>query len=126
MSGLRSVTFKMNREMYDQIQLVADKKGETLSAVIRSLIIRGLTERVCEENADLIAQVVRSEIEDIVKIYGITEVKTNNIVPELYANIENERLVISRTDKARPLSDNSNRLSNYLLMQSLRTGCPAN
>jgi hypothetical protein len=86
-----------------------------------------LTERICEENTDLIAQVVRAEIENVVKMYAITQVKDESDFPELPYNIASERLMISRKN-TNPLPETgNNKLSRYHWLQSLRrTSCPAN
>ncbi|UWG97055.1 hypothetical protein LPY66_19645 [Dehalobacter sp. DCM] len=62
-SQLRSVTIKFDQELFEQIRLIADKRGETTSDTVRYLLARGLEERIYEQNAELIARIVREEVE---------------------------------------------------------------
>lgn len=68
---LRSVTVKMPSTMVEQIKLIADKRGDTISETIRYLINRGLEERIYEQNTELLRKVVRQEVEAAVKSYVI-------------------------------------------------------
>jgi hypothetical protein len=61
-SDLRSVTLRLPARLFAQIQIIADKRGATVSDTMRELLNRGLTERVYEENTSLLAQVVRAEM----------------------------------------------------------------
>jgi predicted double-glycine peptidase len=68
---LRSVTVKLHPEMFKQISFMAQKRGETLSDTIRYLVNRGLEERIYEKNTDLLAKVVREQVEMVMKSYVI-------------------------------------------------------
>lgn len=56
--------------MFEQIKFIAEKRGETASDTIRYLIARGLDERVYQQNTQLIADVVKEEIKQVMKLYG--------------------------------------------------------
>lgn len=68
-AGLRSVTVKLHSEMFEQIQIMAEKRGETISATIRYLINRGLDEKIYKENTKLLAKVVREQVEQVMRSY---------------------------------------------------------
>lgn len=58
---------KFNKHVHDQIQTIADNKGVNFSDVVRDLVNKGLSERVYEENTDLIAWVVRQQLDIVMK-----------------------------------------------------------
>lgn len=64
---LRFVGVKFHQDVFEQIELIAKKEGESLSDVIRDLVNKGLAERVLEENTELIAQLVRQQMELVIK-----------------------------------------------------------
>ena len=66
MPSLRSTTVKLQPALFEQISLIAEKRGETISDTIRHLITRGLDERIYRENTELIAQVVREQLEQVI------------------------------------------------------------
>lgn len=68
-SKLRSVTIKLKLNMWEQIEVISQKKGETVSDTIRYLIARGLDERVYKENTELIAKIVKEQVEQAMKPY---------------------------------------------------------
>ncbi|WP_052152854.1 hypothetical protein [Dehalobacter sp. UNSWDHB] len=68
---LRSVTIKFHSEMFDQISFLAQKRDETLSDTIRYLVDRGLEEKIHLENTKLLAEVVREQVESVIKSYTI-------------------------------------------------------
>lgn len=68
-SKLRSVTIKLKLNMWEQIEVISQKKGETVSDTIRYLIDRGLDERVYKENTELIAKIVKEQVEQVMKPY---------------------------------------------------------
>lgn len=89
--GLRPVTVKLHSEMFGQIKVMAEKRGESISDTIRYLMKRGLDERVYEENAALIAQVVRTQVENAIKSYVIFPTLDNTnytarVVQEVFEN----------------------------------------
>ena len=67
MQNLRKVSFKMHSDKYDIIEKIAEKNGESISETIRKLIDKSLEERVLEENTDLIAKIVRQQLEIVIK-----------------------------------------------------------
>jgi hypothetical protein len=62
---LRSVTIKMSPVMFEQILTIAEKKGYTISETMRYLLKKGMDERIYEENTELLSQVVREQMEDV-------------------------------------------------------------
>lgn len=70
-SRLRSVTVKMPSAMVEQIKIIAEKRGDTISETIRYLINKGLEERIYEQNIKLLKKVVRQEVEAAVRSYVI-------------------------------------------------------
>lgn len=65
----RSVTIKLQSNMFDQIKLTSEKKGETISETIRDLITRGFEKKVYRENTELITRIVKEQIEQVMKPY---------------------------------------------------------
>lgn len=94
---LRSVTVKFLPDMFEQIKMIAEKRGETISETVRYLLKRGLEERVYEENTDLIASVVRQEVEHALRSYAIYPNLDNVEHPSNSAFVE--RLVLRRPHK---------------------------
>lgn len=94
---LRSVTVKLPPETFEKIQMLAWKRGETISGTIRYLIKKGMTERVYEENTDLIASVVRKQIDQALKKYAIYP--SMDDVEHPFNTLFAERLVLSRNSK---------------------------
>lgn len=70
-SELRSVTVKFQKSLFEQISKIAEKRGESLSDTIRYLVNRGLDERVLEKNTELIAEIVRAQVEQVIKSYTV-------------------------------------------------------
>jgi hypothetical protein len=69
--GLRSVTVKIEPDLFEQIRTMAEKRGKTTSDTVRSLIRRGLDEKIYEENVALIAGIVREQLELVLKSHGL-------------------------------------------------------
>ena len=59
MTKLRSVTVKFLPEVFEQIEIIAKKRGETIS------------DTIYEENTDLLASVVRTQLEQTLKAYAV-------------------------------------------------------
>jgi len=57
--------------MVDQIKVIAEIRGETVSDTVRNLINRALEERVYEKNTELLTKVVRQQVEAAIKSYVI-------------------------------------------------------
>ena len=66
-SELKRVSAKFHINLYDQLLKISENNGENLSETIRKLIVKGLNERVYENNTDLIAQVIRQQLEIVMK-----------------------------------------------------------
>lgn len=64
---LRKTSVKLYQRQYEAIERIAKNEGTSISDVIRELIDRALTEKVAEENTDLIAHVVRKQVEVVMK-----------------------------------------------------------
>ena len=60
---------KFDKHVHDQIQIISEHNGESFSETVRNLVSRGLTEKVYEENTDLIARVVRQQVEVVMKTH---------------------------------------------------------
>lgn len=58
---------KFHKKVHDQIQIISENNGDSFSETVRKLVNRGLTEKVYEENMDLISQVVRHQLEIVMK-----------------------------------------------------------
>lgn len=64
---LRKTSVKLYQRQYDAIERMAKNEGMSISDVMRELIDRALTEKVTEENTDLIAHVVKKQLEVVLK-----------------------------------------------------------
>ena len=58
---------KFHKKVHDQIQIISENNVDSFSETVRKLVNRGLTEKVYEENMDLISQVVRHQLEIVMK-----------------------------------------------------------
>jgi hypothetical protein len=68
--NLRSVTVRLQTSLFEQLAVIAEKKGETLSDTIRYFIARGMDERICQENTKLISRIVREQMEQVMAQYS--------------------------------------------------------
>lgn len=57
----------VDEETYKVIQKRAAASGESMADVTRKLIKEGLTSKVTEENTDLIAKIIRQQLEIVIK-----------------------------------------------------------
>lgn len=64
---LRKTSVKLYQRQYDAIERMAKNEGTSISDVMRELIDRALTEKVTEENTDLIAHIVKKQLEVVLK-----------------------------------------------------------
>ena len=64
---LRKTSVKLYKRQYDAIERMAKNEGTSISDVMRELIDRALTEKVTEENTDLIAHIVKKQLEVVLK-----------------------------------------------------------
>ena len=67
MGKLKYVSIRLDEDTLKQIDKIKANEGESRSDVIRQLIKNGLEERVLEENTDLIAKLVRQQMEVVIK-----------------------------------------------------------
>jgi hypothetical protein len=102
-AGLRSVTVKIELDVFEQIRTMADRRGKTTSDTVRHLIKRGLYEKIYEENVDLIAGIVRDQLELVLKSYGLVAV-LDSAVKDI--NLDNS-LFDGRVALRRALKNNS-------------------
>jgi len=58
---------KFHKNVHDQIVTISEKNGVSFSEIVRKLVDKGLSERVYEEYADLIAQSIRHQLELVMK-----------------------------------------------------------
>lgn len=95
---LRSVTVKFNNSMFKQIKMIAEKRGETISDTVRYLISRGLDERIHQENTELIAKVVREQVELAMASYNSLNTPASNLTPQRnhLSAVDPRRLTICR------------------------------
>jgi|GEM_PF-1795166 len=105
-TDLRSVTVKFHQAMFEQIQVISEKRGETTSDTIRYLIKRGLDERIYEENADLLAKVVREQVELVMESYAVLPTFRNADRPKkVTSKIFDARVSLCRAFKNAELSN---------------------
>ncbi len=93
---LKSITVKFPTQKLEQIKTIAEKRGETISDTVRYLVGRGMTERVLEENSDMIAVMIRVELEKALRNYKIYPCLDDVEHPD---NVFAERLVLYRVNK---------------------------
>lgn len=67
MSDLKKISFKAHSEMVETIENIAKQNGESVSETIRQLIEEGLTVKLSQKNTDLIANIVREQMEVVLK-----------------------------------------------------------
>jgi hypothetical protein len=130
MNKLRSVTVKFDSVMYEQIRVIAEKRGETTSDTIRHLIQRGLSERIMEENTDLISRVIRSELKNALELYTITPARYEKS-PATIDDSMDQRVYLSREGKTIMEADRAKGINEFLPGQSWmqlrrRPHCPVN
>jgi hypothetical protein len=130
MNKLRSVTVKFDSVLYEQIRVIAEKRGETTSDTIRHLIQRGLSERTMEENTDLISRVIRSELKNALELYTITPARYEKS-PATIDDSMDQRVYLSREGKTIMEADRAKGINEFLPGQSWmqlrrRPHCPVN
>lgn len=67
MANLIHKGIKFHKKVHDQIETIAANKGVSFSEIVRDLVNKGLNERIYEENTELIAYVVRQQLEIVLK-----------------------------------------------------------
>lgn len=75
---LRSVTVRFCPEMFEQIRMISEKRGENTSDTVRYLISRGLDERIYQKNTDLIAGIVREQVEKALSSYALFSISPHS------------------------------------------------
>ena len=69
MAELRSVTIRLDQELFDKIERLAAKNGGTLSDTMRDLLDEGLRERIYGENSETLAAIVRQQMDEVMGSY---------------------------------------------------------
>ena len=64
---LRKTSVKLYSRQYETIEAIANKNGESVSEVVRKLIDQALSERVVEQNTDLMTKIIRQQLEATLK-----------------------------------------------------------
>lgn len=57
----------MDQKLYDEIVFISETNGESISETIRKLLRRGLSIEYVNDSKDLIAEIVREQMEIVVK-----------------------------------------------------------
>ena len=57
------VTFRVNNDVYNKVKNIADQEGESISKILRRLVEDGLTLKVGNENKDILASIVREQLQ---------------------------------------------------------------
>jgi negative regulator of replication initiation len=63
----QQVHLRVDENTYSKIKSISEKRGESISDVIRKLIDDGLSLEIGNENKDIIASVVREELKAVLK-----------------------------------------------------------
>lgn len=66
---LRKTSVKLYSRQYEALEAIANKNGESVSEVVRKLIDQALSERVVEQNTDLMAKIIRQQLEVVLKTH---------------------------------------------------------
>lgn len=65
---LRFVGVKFPLELFEKVEKLAGTRGESLSETVRNLVTDGLAFSVTKDNTDLIAKVVRGQVDIAMKL----------------------------------------------------------
>jgi len=63
----KEVHLRINDTVFDSVKNIADKKGESVSEILRQLISDGLTLEIGNQNKDMLALIVREELKAVLK-----------------------------------------------------------
>lgn len=63
----QQVHLRVDDNTYSKIKIIANKSGNSVSDVVRKLINDGLTLQVGNENKDILASIVREELQAVLK-----------------------------------------------------------
>lgn len=69
MADLRSVTIRLERDLFEKIERLSAMSGETLSQTIRTLLEEGLREKIYADNTELLADIVRKQMTAVMDEY---------------------------------------------------------
>lgn len=60
-------TIRLDKETYNQLNAISKKTNESLAEVIRQVIKKGLANEWVDENKDVVAHIVREQMEVVLK-----------------------------------------------------------
>lgn len=63
----RQIHLRVDDELFEIINNISNRSGVSANEVCRDLLRKGLSERIAEDNADLIATVVKQQVELAIK-----------------------------------------------------------
>lgn len=63
----KQIHLRVDNELYEKITNISNKSGDSIAEVMRKLLRIGLTEKITEDNTDLIATIVRQQMEITMK-----------------------------------------------------------
>ena len=68
-NNVQLIHLRINQKVYDRINNISEQTGDSIAEATRNLIDKGLAIEVSSKEMDLIAQVVREQLEIIIKPY---------------------------------------------------------
>lgn len=63
----KEIHLRVSEDVYETVKNIAGKKGESISEIVRQLIDDGLSLEIGNENKDIIASIVREELQAALK-----------------------------------------------------------
>mgnify|MGYP006280021011 CR=1 FL=1 len=63
----KQLHLRVNDDMYEKINNIANKRGESISSVMRELLEKGLANEWVDENTDLITHLVKQQVDATMK-----------------------------------------------------------
>lgn len=114
----KEVHLRVSDDVHEKIKKIADSEGESISEITRRLIDDGLTLKVGNENKDVLATIVREELQAVLKPHVERLAKINSKSGHMSATAaflnvqalmslvpkENQRPVRAMYEKARKMA----------------------
>ena len=114
----KEVHLRVSDDVHEKIKKIADSEGESISEITRRLIDDGLTLKVGNENKDILATIVREELQAVLKPHVERLAKINSKSGHMSATAaflnvqalmslvpkENQRPVRAMYEKARKMA----------------------
>lgn len=69
MADLRSVTIRLDRDLFKKIERLSSVNGETISQTVRNLLEEGLREKIYASNTELLADIVKKQMTAVMNEY---------------------------------------------------------